>query len=211
MKYAWIDTQRKVYPLPVMCETLAVGISGYRASKGGGSASRKRLTEAQLLALIRASHAQLKGAYGSPRILKEIRARGLPVGKERVERLMRKNGIRGRHEHSVPVQRRILGQFIGHADCPGIAFPEAQQRPGHGAVDGFCDGFSSIDTDCLNSNRQIDEAAGNLLACDVRGPCPGGVKREQFVQSRHQPQRAGGAQEAPAGERVVNHCYLLSC
>ena len=32
MKYAWIDTQRKAYPLPAMCETLTVSISGYRAN-----------------------------------------------------------------------------------------------------------------------------------------------------------------------------------
>jgi len=28
MKYAWIDAHRRAYPLPVMCETLAVSISG---------------------------------------------------------------------------------------------------------------------------------------------------------------------------------------
>lgn len=118
MKYAWIDTQRKVYPLPVMCQALAVSISGYRAWKRGGSAKRKRLTDGQLLALIRAIHAQLKGAYGSPRIIKEIRGRGFPAGKERVERLMRENGIRGRHKrrykattdskHSLPVAPNLL-------------------------------------------------------------------------------------------------------
>jgi transposase InsO family protein len=58
----------------------------------------KRLTDAQMLALIRAIHAELKGAYGSPRITEELRARGFPAGKARVERLMRENGIRGRHK-----------------------------------------------------------------------------------------------------------------
>ena len=64
MKYAWIDTQRKAYPLPVMCGTLTVSISGYRAWKRGGCPNRKWLTDAQILALIRAIHIQLKGAYG---------------------------------------------------------------------------------------------------------------------------------------------------
>ena len=31
MKYAWIDAQRREFPLPDMCEVLAVSISGYRA------------------------------------------------------------------------------------------------------------------------------------------------------------------------------------
>jgi transposase InsO family protein len=49
-----------------------------------------------MLALIRAIHAELKGAYGSPRMVKEIRGRGFPASKERVERLMRENNIRSR-------------------------------------------------------------------------------------------------------------------
>ena len=61
-----------------MCETLTVSISGYRAWKRGGSPHRKRLTDAQLLALIQAIHKELKGAYGSPRMVRELRARGFP-------------------------------------------------------------------------------------------------------------------------------------
>jgi len=66
-----------------------------------------------MLALIHAIHAELKGAYGSPRITKELRDRGFPASKERVERLMRENSIRARHKrrfkattdsrHSLPV------------------------------------------------------------------------------------------------------------
>ena len=118
MRYAWIDAQRKANPLPAMCETLTVSISGYRAWKRGGTANRKRLTDTQMLALIRAIHTQLKGAYGSPRMLKEIRRRGFPAGKGRIERLMRENGIRGRHKrrykattdskHSLPVAPNLL-------------------------------------------------------------------------------------------------------
>jgi len=98
VKYAWIDAHRKAYPLPAMCEPLTVSISGYRAWKRGGSPQRKRLTDAQMLALIQAIHKALKGAYGSPRMVRELRARGYPASKPRVERLMRENGIRARHK-----------------------------------------------------------------------------------------------------------------
>lgn len=81
-----------------MCATLSVSLSGYQAWKRGGTANRKRLTDAQLLALIRAIHAELKGAYGSPRMVREIRGRGFPASKARTERLMRENGIRARHK-----------------------------------------------------------------------------------------------------------------
>ena len=118
MKYAWIDTQRKVYPLPAMCETLEVSVSGYRAWKRGGSPKRKRLTDTQMLTLIQAIHKELKGAYGSPRMMRELRGRGFSASKARVERLMRNNGIRARHKrrykattdskHSLPVAANLL-------------------------------------------------------------------------------------------------------
>ena len=118
MKYAWIDTQRKVYPLPVMCDVLTVSISGYRAWKRGGSPTRKRLTETQMLALIQAVHLELKGSYGSPRMVRELRDRGFPASKPRVERLMRENGIRARHKlrykattdskHNLPIAKNLL-------------------------------------------------------------------------------------------------------
>jgi hypothetical protein len=37
VKYAWIDTQCRQYPLSVLCEVLAVSINGYRAWKRGGT------------------------------------------------------------------------------------------------------------------------------------------------------------------------------
>src|SRR5258708_32528121 len=101
-----------------MCTTLAVSVSGFRAWKRGGRSKGRGLRDGQLLALIHAIHAQLKGAYGSPRVVKEIRGRGFPASKERVERLMRENGIRGRHKrpykattdskHSLPGAANLL-------------------------------------------------------------------------------------------------------
>ena len=96
MKYAWIDAHGKAFALTEMCTVLDVSISGYRAWKRGGTPDRKWLTDAQMLAVIRAIHAELKGAYGSPRMVRELRLRGFSAGKERVERLMRENGIYAR-------------------------------------------------------------------------------------------------------------------
>ena len=97
---------------------LDVSISGYRAWKRGGAPGRKRLTDVQALAIICAIHVELKGAYGSPRMVRELRLRGFTAGKERVERLMRENGIRTRHKrrykvttdskHGLPVATNLL-------------------------------------------------------------------------------------------------------
>lgn len=118
MKYAWIDAHRKELERVEMCEALAASASDYRAWKRGGTPERKRLTEAQMLALIRALHAEIKGAYGSPRITPERRARGFPASKGGVERLMHENGIRARHKrrykattgskHSLPAAPNLL-------------------------------------------------------------------------------------------------------
>jgi transposase InsO family protein len=51
-----------------------------------------------MLMLIRAIHEARKGAYGSPRMVRELHGRGVPASKPRVERLMREHGIRARHK-----------------------------------------------------------------------------------------------------------------
>jgi putative transposase len=58
VKYAWIDAQRRDYPLPDMCEVLAVSISGYRAWRRGGKPDRTRLSDPQAVALMRSIHAR---------------------------------------------------------------------------------------------------------------------------------------------------------
>ena len=103
MKYAWIAEQGLCYPLVTMCDVLDVSISGYRAWKRGGRPDRQRLTDAQTLALIRAIDAEVRGPYGSPRMVRALRTRGFPACRERVERLMRENGIRARHKRRYKV------------------------------------------------------------------------------------------------------------
>ncbi len=93
MKYAWIAEQGKSFVLSEIGEALDVSISGYRAWARGGTPDRKRLTDSQMLALICSIHAELKHAYGSPRMVRELRTRGFSASKERVERLMHENGI----------------------------------------------------------------------------------------------------------------------
>ncbi|WP_088508705.1 IS3 family transposase [Burkholderia ubonensis] len=120
VKFAWIDTQCRQYPLAALCEVLCVSVNGYRAWKRGGTPERQRLSDAQLLTLIRTIHAEVKGAYGSPRMTEEVRSRGFPASKARVERLMSTNGIRARHKrryrvttdsrHKLPVAPNVLNR-----------------------------------------------------------------------------------------------------
>ena len=107
MKYAWI-AQQDAWPAEWMCNALGVSASGYAAWKRGGCCS-KRLTDTQLLALIRTIHKESRGAYGAPRIWEEMKARGLPAGKERIRKLMQSNGIRARHKRRPSCQKLGMG------------------------------------------------------------------------------------------------------
>src|SRR5438105_3796154 len=101
-----------------MYEALAVSASGYRAWRRGGTPDSKRLSDAQAVALMKAIHAEVKGAYGSRRMHHELKGRGHRIGLARIERLMRDNGIRARHKrrykattdskHSMPVADNLL-------------------------------------------------------------------------------------------------------
>jgi putative transposase len=117
VKYAWIDSERGSYPLERLCAVLDVSASGYAAWKAGGQC-QNRLSDSALLALIRAIHGETKGAYGAPRIWRELGERGYRAGKERVRRLMQEHGIRARHKrrykattdskHNFPVAPNLL-------------------------------------------------------------------------------------------------------
>ena len=101
-----------------MCRVICVSESGYRAWKRGGKTGAARLTDAQMLVLIQAIHVEFKGAYGSPRMFRELRARGYPASKERVERLMQENDIKAKHKrrfkvttdskHNLPIAPNLL-------------------------------------------------------------------------------------------------------
>ena len=56
-----------------------------------------------MLARIRAIHAQVKGEYGWPRMHKELVARGIRVGKDRVRKLMQQHGIKAKRKRKFVV------------------------------------------------------------------------------------------------------------
>jgi hypothetical protein len=60
------------------------------------SASSK--SDAQLAVEVTAAHRRNRGIYGSPRIHRELRAQGVRVGKKRIGRLMRENGLKRRQK-----------------------------------------------------------------------------------------------------------------
>jgi putative transposase len=77
------------------CELFEVSRAAFYARRCA-TPTRRRLEDAELLEKIREIHATSKGTYGSPRVHAELRKDGVHVGKRRVTRLMRTNGLEGR-------------------------------------------------------------------------------------------------------------------
>jgi putative transposase len=125
VKYAWIEQHAQVWPVARLCLALGVSTSGYKAWRSGGQWQAERLSDVQLLVLMRAIEAEVKGSYGSPRMHEELRERGHRVGKARIERVMRENGIRGRHkrrwkattdsQHALPVAPNLIARDFSPA------------------------------------------------------------------------------------------------
>lgn len=121
MKYAFIQRNKLVWPISVQCRVLLVSVSGYHAhlARRMVIGQRRHLSEEALLVHISAVYAENRGAYGWPRIWRQLRAQGIRVGKQRVQRLMQKHGIQARgkrrfrvltsdSKHSLPIAPNVL-------------------------------------------------------------------------------------------------------
>jgi putative transposase len=100
MKYRLIGAEKAQHPVSLLCEVLGVSRSGFHAWLKRHP-SKRWVDDARLAELIHQIHEESDGTYGSPRIHAELRARGVRVGKKRVERLMRRHSLSG-----LPKRRR---------------------------------------------------------------------------------------------------------
>jgi transposase InsO family protein len=82
------------FPLARLCEVFELWRSGYYAWLKR-KPSRRQWADQQLLPRIHQAYAEGRGAYGSPRVTHELKARRQQCGRHRVARLMRQAGLRG--------------------------------------------------------------------------------------------------------------------
>ena len=75
-----------------MCEILDVSRAGFYAWQKRGASLREQ-TDQALLSQIREVFQKSRKNYGSPRVYKALKQQGLRIGRKRVARLMRRNGI----------------------------------------------------------------------------------------------------------------------
>src|SRR6202048_4819124 len=93
MRFRFIEDRRADYPVTIMCDVLGVSPAGYYAWRARPE-SRRSAANRELVDDIKRVHRDTSGRYGSPRIHAELRAQGRGVSRGRIERLMRRHGIR---------------------------------------------------------------------------------------------------------------------
>lgn len=117
MKYGWIESLRREYPICAMCRTVGVSESGYYAWKMHPP-SRRASEEARLETEIRAAHQRTRQTCGPERLKADLADHGV----HRIKRIRRKLGLRCRQKrrfkattdskHSLPVApNRLDRQF----------------------------------------------------------------------------------------------------
>ena len=124
MKFAFIHAERARLPTRRLCTALGVSRSGYYAWTGRPPSSRA-VGDAKLVPVIRACYAKSRATYGSPRILRDLRALDYRVARKRVARLMRQEGLSARpprryrattdSKHMLPVAPNVVARRF-HAD-----------------------------------------------------------------------------------------------
>jgi putative transposase len=95
MRYAFIQEHRYQWAITLMCRVLEVAVSGFYDWLGRPFSKRAKENEV-LTEKIIMFHCGSRCTYGSPRVHKDMRKAGYPISENRVARLMRIQGIRGK-------------------------------------------------------------------------------------------------------------------
>ncbi len=117
MRFAFILARVVAFPIALMCRVLGVSVSGFYAWRKRPMPERAKV-DARLAVEVAASHKRSRGRYGSPRVHADLRAGGVRVGRKRVERLMREQGLQARRRrrfkkttdsaHGQPIAPNVL-------------------------------------------------------------------------------------------------------
>jgi len=115
----FIDEHRGRFGVEPICRTLGVSASAYY-ERATGARSVRSIEDECLLERIRAVHERNYFAYGYRRMWLALKREGVDVGRDRVKRLMRAEGIQG-------AKRR--GKPLAHDDARSDGAPAARSGP----------------------------------------------------------------------------------
>lgn len=95
MKYKFIDVERSLYSISLLCRVLEISKSSYYKWVGNNRNSKTDEYEA-LVSKIEKLHNDSRKTYGSPRIFQKLKKAGEKVSKNTVAKLMSKNNIKAK-------------------------------------------------------------------------------------------------------------------
>jgi putative transposase len=130
VKYACITLYRREFKVRLMCRVLAVSPSGYYAWRKRPSCAHA-IADERLLLNVRVAYRTSDGTYGAPRVHEELRDEGIRVGRKRVARLMRTDGLVGTPQrrraprttessHSFPIAPNLLARRFDLTGGAGV-------------------------------------------------------------------------------------------
>jgi len=122
MRFGFIEQHARTWPVRLMRRVLGVSASGYYAWRSRPESPRA-IANRRLLHKVQRLYGQRHGRYGSPRMHAALRAEGHRVSRGRVERLMRRHGIRALarrrfrptttdSRHALPIAPNLLQQKV---------------------------------------------------------------------------------------------------
>ena len=92
MRFSFVHAEKASFPVSALCRLFNVSRQGYYAYAHRPPSSRV-VAEAELCEAIREAFTASGETYGSPRVLRELQARGIRTSKRSVERAMRGMGL----------------------------------------------------------------------------------------------------------------------
>jgi putative transposase len=123
-----VDAEKAHYPIAVLCEALDVSRSGFYAWTRRPPSARSK-ADARLTVEIVATHEKSRKRYGSPRVHRALRRKGVRVGEKRVARLMRRNGLVARQKRRF---RRTTDSSHTNPVAPNVVARDFEPRaPNH--------------------------------------------------------------------------------
>ena len=117
MRYHFIDTVKKAYPLTLLCRVMRVSRSGFYSWRTRGKSPRQQERE-RLIPKVKEIHRESKKSYGARRIADDLEAQGESCGRTKAGTLMKLAGVAAKQKkkfkattdskHNLPVAPNLL-------------------------------------------------------------------------------------------------------
>ena len=115
MRCRFVEQEKANYPIELLCRMMRFSPKTFHARRTRAPSART-LADAELVEHIRRVFADSRETYGSPRVHAALVAEGVKVGRHRVARLMRREGLRVRPRR--PFRCRTTVRNPAHAVAP---------------------------------------------------------------------------------------------